>query len=83
VDGVDLARRVAHRESVETELSKVLTARELEIVRLVAARLDNDEIAARLSISVGTVKIHLHHVYDKLGLTGRRDLHQYLRNKEY
>jgi two-component system, NarL family, nitrate/nitrite response regulator NarL len=83
VDGVDLSRRVAQRERIEAELQSVLTARELEIVRLVASRLDNQEIAARLSITVGTVKIHLHHVYDKLHLAGRRDLNHYLRSKEY
>jgi len=62
---------------------EALTTRELEILRLVAARLDNQEIAARLSISVGTVKIHLHHVFDKLQLRGRHDLQVYLREKMY
>lgn len=83
VDGLDLADRLAQRQQVETELENVLTPRELEIVRLVAARLDNQEIAERLSISVGTVKIHLHHVFDKLQLRGRSDLQLYLRDKRY
>lgn len=83
VAGVDLSDRLAQREQVETELQSVLTPRELEIVRLVAARLDNQEIAARLSISVGTVKIHLHHVFEKLQLRGRRDLQVYLHDKRY
>lgn len=83
VDGVDLSDRLVQRQHVETELQTVLTPRELEIVRLVAARLDNQEIAARLSISVGTVKIHLHHVFDKLQLRGRRDLQGYLRDRQY
>ena len=47
------------------------------ILRMVAAGLDNQETAARLSISVGTVKIHLHHVFEKLQLRGRRDLQAY------
>jgi two-component system nitrate/nitrite response regulator NarP len=55
----------------------------MEIVRLVASGLDNHQIAARLSISVGTAKIHLHHVYDKLQLGGRRDLQLYLRDRQY
>jgi DNA-binding NarL/FixJ family response regulator len=83
VDGVDLSKRLEERQIVETELAAVLTPRELEIVRLVAARFDNQEIAARLSISVGTVKIHLHHIYDKLRLDGRRDLQLFLRSKQY
>jgi two-component system nitrate/nitrite response regulator NarL len=83
VDGLDLSMRLAQRQSVEGELGTVLTPRELEIVRLVASRLDNQEIAARLSISVGTVKIHLHHVYDKLGLRGRTDLQNYLSTRRY
>ncbi len=83
VDGVDLSDRLARRQNVETALQNILTPREFEILRLVAARLDNQEIAARLSISVGTVKIHLHHVFDKLQLRGRHDLQVYLREKMY
>jgi two-component system nitrate/nitrite response regulator NarP len=55
----------------------------MQIVRLVALRLDNQQIAEKLSISVGTVKIHLHHVYDKLNLQGRHDLQVFLRDKGY
>jgi DNA-binding NarL/FixJ family response regulator len=83
VRGVDLARRLAERRDLERQLSDTLTPRELEVVRLVAARLDNQEIAERLWISVGTVKIHLHHVYDKLQLGGRRDLQQFLQSHNY
>ena len=83
VNGVDFAERVQERKSVESELETLLTPRELQIVRLVALRLDNQQIADKLSISVGTVKIHLHHVYDKLNLQGRHDLQVYLRDKGY
>jgi DNA-binding NarL/FixJ family response regulator len=51
-----------------------LTPRELEIVRLVAQGLRNKELANRLSITEGTVKIHLHNIYDKLGVDGRLEL---------
>lgn len=51
-----------------------LTAREREVVRLVGQGMRNKEIAERLSISEGTVKIHLHNVYDKLGVDGRLEL---------
>jgi DNA-binding NarL/FixJ family response regulator len=83
VDGVNLAERLARRRDIEAELACVLTPRELEIVRLVDLHLDNDEIANRLAISVGTVKIHLHHVFDKLDLRGRHELQQLLREKGY
>ena len=61
----------------------ILTSRELEIVRLVASGLRNKSIADALYISEGTVKIHLHHVYDKLRLSGRDALMQLLRDKRY
>ncbi len=83
VGGVDLSKRLEQRNSAEAELGHSVTPRELEVVRLVALGLDNQEIAGRLAISIGTVKIHLHHVYDKLQLTGRQDLIRFLRETGY
>jgi two-component system, NarL family, nitrate/nitrite response regulator NarL len=83
VDGVDLSQRLLDRQKVEKELGDVLTPRELEILRLVALKLENQEIASRLSITVGTVKIHLHHVFDKLHVNGRHELIQLLRDRHY
>jgi len=51
-----------------------LTPRETEIVRMVASGLRNKAVAARLHISEGTVKIHLHNIYEKLGVSGRLEL---------
>jgi DNA-binding NarL/FixJ family response regulator len=48
-----------------------LSARELEVLRLVAAGADNREIAERLYVSSETVKSHLANVYRKLGVAGR------------
>jgi len=48
-----------------------LTARELEIVRLVGKGQTNAQIAAQLWITTGTVKKHLENVYEKLGVAGR------------
>jgi DNA-binding NarL/FixJ family response regulator len=48
-----------------------LTERELEVLRLVASGSSNREIAAQLFISEATVKTHLLHVYDKLGVNDR------------
>lgn len=48
-----------------------LTPREAEIVRMVAKGLRNKIIGERLAISEGTVKVHLHNIYEKLGVDGR------------
>jgi len=65
---------ITRRESMMSDPSRTLTARELEIVRMIAQGLRNKAIAERLFISEGTVKIHLHNVYEKLGLDGRLEL---------
>ena len=48
-----------------------LSTRELEVLGLVAAGLDNEEIAARLYLSVRTVERHLSNIYAKLGVSGK------------
>ncbi|PZG07143.1 response regulator [Nonomuraea aridisoli] len=48
-----------------------LSARELEILRLIAAGATNREAAARLFISEATVKSHVLHIYTKLGVNDR------------
>ena len=49
----------------------VLSARELEILLLVARGLSNDRIASSLYLSEGTVKRHLANVYEKMGVHSR------------
>ena len=51
-----------------------LTPAELEVVRLVSEGLRNDAIARRLFIAPGTVKVHLSHIFAKLGITTRAEL---------
>jgi DNA-binding NarL/FixJ family response regulator len=51
-----------------------LTPAELEVVRLVGEGLRNDAIARRLFIAPGTVKVHLSHIFTKLGITTRTEL---------
>jgi LuxR family maltose regulon positive regulatory protein len=48
-----------------------LTQREIEVLRLVAAGHSNAEIAAELFVERSTVKTHLIHLYDKLGVHSR------------
>jgi DNA-binding NarL/FixJ family response regulator len=52
----------------------LLTPRERDIVRMVASGLSNRELSERLFITEGTVKSHLHAIYEKLGLKSRLQL---------
>jgi two-component system, NarL family, nitrate/nitrite response regulator NarL len=51
-----------------------LTDREREVMCLVAEGLANKEVGRRLGVSEGTVKIHLHKIYEKLGVANRTAL---------
>jgi ATP/maltotriose-dependent transcriptional regulator MalT len=51
-----------------------LSEREKEVARLACSGLRNKEIARELGISDTTVKLHLHHIYEKLGIATRRQL---------
>ena len=76
-DKATMARVAAlanRQEAGRREASRTLTPREIEIVRLIAQGHRNKGIADRLSISEGTVKIHLHNVYEKIGVDGRLGL---------
>jgi len=68
--------RLSQREEAK-KLVEVLSRRETEIVKMVAAGLRNKEIALKLSIGEGTVKTHLHTIYEKLGVHGRVELTTY------
>ena len=51
-----------------------LTHRERQIMGLVSEGLSNKEIGRRLNISDGTIKVHLHHIYEKLEISNRTAL---------
>lgn len=51
-----------------------LTARQLEVVGLIAAGFSNDEVGEQLGISARTAKAHADAVREKLGVTRRRHI---------
>ncbi|MGZ5445965.1 MAG: LuxR C-terminal-related transcriptional regulator [Thermoanaerobaculia bacterium] len=61
------------------DVMKVLTRRELDIARMVAVGARNKKIAVELGIAEGTVKMHLHTIYEKLEISGRVELSIYAR----
>jgi two-component system nitrate/nitrite response regulator NarL len=69
------------REAGAEDMARVLTPRELEIVRMVVAGRRNKEIGDSLYVSEGTVKSHLHHIYEKLQVRSRLELTVYAREK--
>jgi two-component system nitrate/nitrite response regulator NarL len=52
----------------------VLTDRERQIMRLVSEGLSNKQIGRRLNIADGTIKVHLHHIFQKLEISNRTAL---------
>ncbi len=62
------------RTAAEIALAERLSTREREVFRYAAAGLGNKEVANKLSISEATVKVHLTHIFQKLGLRGRGEL---------
>ena len=54
-------------------LDQPLTNRELDIIHLMAERMSNKEIAAKLFISPGTVKRHTNNIYRKLATHDRQE----------
>jgi DNA-binding NarL/FixJ family response regulator len=93
---VDIVRRVhagercvepallARAEEAPQDLPRaadVLTTREIDMARMVAIGLRNRNIADQMGISEGTVKIHLHNIYRKLGMQSRVQLTLYARDQ--
>jgi two-component system nitrate/nitrite response regulator NarP len=58
-----------------------LTRRQIEVARAAVSGLSNKELAQKLGVSEGTIKNHLHAIYERLRLEGRRALLLYLNEK--
>jgi two-component system nitrate/nitrite response regulator NarL len=59
---------------VREHFEAILTKRQLEVTALVSAGLSNKAVGLRLNLTEGTVKIHLHNIYDRLGVANRTAL---------
>ncbi|WP_154666722.1 helix-turn-helix transcriptional regulator [Litoreibacter arenae] len=58
-------------QKISVEPPTTLTARELQVLELVADGLPNKSIAKNLGLSEHTVKLHVHHIFGKLGVQNR------------
>lgn len=74
----DMVERAMARRALgdrrDRVVAEMLTAREREIVTLVCEGRPNMEVATALGLSSGTVRIHLHNIYTKLGVRNRTAL---------
>ena len=66
-----IMRMAAESDLAPRSMPDPLTPREVEILQLVAQGQTNREIASRLIVAVGTIKIHVEHILNKLGATDR------------
>jgi len=62
------------QQAVVEKVAPSLTDRERQIMRLVSEGLSNKEIGRRLNLTDGTIKVHLHHIFEKLEVTNRTAL---------
>ncbi len=74
VQDADLAESVGFQVSRSGDRRSTLTPREREVYELVVHGLKNREIGHLLFIEESTVKVHTHHIYDKLGIRSRTAL---------
>ena len=72
-----LTARVLDELASPTPDPLALTEREMEVLPLIAEGLSNKEIAASLHVSQNTVKTHVRHILEKLGVRSRSEAAAY------
>lgn len=75
--------RMQAKELVRQDAVERLSSRELDVTRLVLLGMSNKEIAGKLGLSVGTIKIHMHNIFEKLGISSRLQLANYARENGF
>jgi two-component system nitrate/nitrite response regulator NarL len=70
----DIVRRERERRKSSDRILRALTGRERETISLTVSGLSNKEIARKLGITEGTIKLHLYNIYQKLGVANRTAL---------
>ncbi len=70
-ENLDRLRASGREATPSVPLPEPLSKRELEVLELLVAGASNKQVADRLTISLGTVKTHVHHILDKLGTENR------------
>jgi len=76
-----MIQKLVHDEGAHRDVVRLLTPREIEVVRMVGRGLRNRGIAAELGTSESTIKAHLGNIYAKLGARGRLDLFRFATDK--
>jgi DNA-binding NarL/FixJ family response regulator len=74
VGDVDLAAAAGYPIVQGNDRRELLSPREREVYELLCGGLTNRQIASVLFIEESTVKVHVHHIYDKLGVRSRQAL---------
>jgi DNA-binding NarL/FixJ family response regulator len=72
--------KILKREAEMQHISQLLTPREIDLIKLVATGYSNKQIAEERHLSEGTVKVHLHNIFDKLQIKSRVALTLYAQN---